>query len=111
MKSEKNDSIHTVQALSIANPEQLIRQESEGDVYVGADIQRWFHGKPRGDLSLLEGSPDAATLIQESEDVLREPGSPDLKPIYLRPTTFVKAPPARISLPDDIHFHGASSEQ
>lgn len=107
----KEGSIHTVQALSIVNPEQLIREESEDDVYVGADIQRWFHGKPPGDISLLEGSPDAATLIQESENVLCKPGSPDLKPIYLRPTTFVKAPPARISLPDDIHFHGASSEQ
>ena len=106
----KDESIHTVQSLSIVHPAKLPIQDSADVAYVGADIQRWFKEKNCENPCLLEGTPDAATLIREAEHVLHLHGSIDLKPVYLRPTTFVKAPPSRTSMPDYVNLGGANSE-
>jgi tRNA threonylcarbamoyladenosine biosynthesis protein TsaB len=109
-EKRENGSIEVVQSLSIVNPNELLNPGSVNDVFVGYDIQRWFKGGVSGTVCLLEGYPDAASLLHESENHLSQPGSTDLKPIYLRPTTFVKAPPSRFSLPDHVNLDGMDSE-
>lgn len=96
-------SIHVTKPLTILNPKQLPAIEYGKEFFVGSDIDRWFQsGDARKD-ALLEMSPDAATLLQEAESSLQQSGSNVLEPVYLRPTSFVKAPAPRFPLSGDVN--------
>jgi tRNA threonylcarbamoyl adenosine modification protein YeaZ len=109
-EKREDGAVCNIQPLSIVQPENISIKDFPNEAYVGADIERWFKEKDTGNLCLLEGAPDAATLIQEAQSVLHQPGSTNLKPVYLRPTTFVKAPPSNVSLPDYVNLGGMNSE-
>ena len=107
---QKNGSMHVIKPLAIVHPDQLPCPEAVDEIFAGSQMQRWFHGgSTKGD-SMLEVSPDAATLIQEAEHSFHLPGANVLEPIYLRPTSFVKAPPPRILLTDDEATTGVNLE-
>ncbi len=100
-QKQQDDSIRTVQPLSIVKPGQLPQPESSSTVFAGMDVARWFSEAERPQSSLLECAPDASALIVESESLLNQPGSTTLAPVYLRPTSFAKAPLPIISLIED----------
>lgn len=74
--------------LKLASLAEVQERERAGELLAGPEVTRWF---PQGRVIF----PQAATLArlaQARNDFL--PGE-KLEPIYLRETTFVKAPPAR----------------
>jgi tRNA A37 threonylcarbamoyladenosine modification protein TsaB len=78
----------TTSDLRIVTLPELEAVAAAGGVLVGPEVTKWF---PAGRVIL----PDAATLARLAaarEDFV--PGEA-LEPIYLRATSFVKAPPAR----------------
>jgi tRNA threonylcarbamoyladenosine biosynthesis protein TsaB len=84
----QNDTAREAAPLRLATPTEVEARESAGDQLIGPEVTRWF---PNGRIVF----PQAATLARLAytrSDFL--PGE-KLDPIYLRETTFVKAPPAR----------------
>jgi len=79
-------------ALALATLAQAQERERAGELMVGPEVTRWF---PNGRIVFPGAAPLARLAAQRTDFV---PGE-KLEPIYLRETTFVKAPPARI-LPD-----------
>lgn len=81
------------QALSLATLAEVQAALATGGTLVGPDVQRWF---PAARLAC----PRAATLgLLAAGRADFVPGE-QLEPVYLRATTFVKAPPPRV-IPED----------
>ena len=78
-----------VSPLRLASLAEAEERERSGDLLVGPEVTRWF---PKG-RTIFPQAAMLARLAQSRRDFL--PGE-KLEPIYLRETTFVKAPPARV---------------
>jgi tRNA threonylcarbamoyl adenosine modification protein YeaZ len=78
-----------VEPLRIVAPAFVREREQAGDHLIGPEITRWF---PTG-RNLFPRAQTLATLASGRDDFVAGEG---LVPIYLRETTFVKAPPARL---------------
>jgi tRNA threonylcarbamoyladenosine biosynthesis protein TsaB len=78
-----------LEPLRLAAPAEVRAREAAGEGLIGPEITRWFAS---GRIIF----PRAATLARLA--LTREPArrADALEPIYLRPTSFVKAPPARL---------------
>lgn len=77
-----------VTPLQIVTRAEVEHHASAGELIVGPEVTRWFpHGR--------EVFPSAATLAQLAASRLDFVTAENLTPIYLRETTFVKAPPPR----------------
>lgn len=84
----QNGSARETAPLRLATRAEVEEHERAGELLIGPEVTRWF---PNGKIVF----PQAATLARLASlrtDFL--PGE-KLDPIYLRETTFVKAPPAR----------------
>jgi tRNA threonylcarbamoyladenosine biosynthesis protein TsaB len=76
-----------VQALRIVSLAQMESQSRADEIWVGPEVTRWLpHGK-----ILFPSAATLGRLAAGSGDFVR---GDQLAPIYLRETTFVKAPPA-----------------
>jgi tRNA threonylcarbamoyladenosine biosynthesis protein TsaB len=86
---EVNDqAAHEVSALHLTGFDEVRRLEQAGEILVGPDVTRWVSGgRPI--------FPRAATLGRIALGRQHFVTGDKLKPIYLRETAFVKAPPAR----------------
>lgn len=77
-------------ALKIVSAEEIRAKEIAGEMLIGPEVTRWF---PDGKII----SPSAKILARlGSETAEGFVSGEKLEPIYLRETTFVKAPPARV---------------
>jgi tRNA threonylcarbamoyl adenosine modification protein YeaZ len=74
--------------LRLVSAEEARARASRGDIMVGPEIHRWF---PSGH-QLFPSAAVMAQLATQRSDFM---GGEQLEPIYLRQTTFVKAPPPR----------------
>ena len=87
---KKADSQATVvEPLHLAALAEVQRHEAAGEWIVGPEVSRWF---PRGKI-LFPQATTLALLASGRNDFV--PGE-KLEPIYLRETTFIKAPPLRV---------------
>jgi tRNA threonylcarbamoyl adenosine modification protein YeaZ len=78
-----------VERLQIVSLPQVQARADAGHLLVGPEITRWFpHGR------VIQ--PTAATLTELARGRTDFVTGDRLEPIYLRETTFVKAPPARL---------------
>jgi tRNA threonylcarbamoyl adenosine modification protein YeaZ len=77
-----------VEPLRLATLAEVQQREKAGDVLIGPEIQRWV---PAGRVIF----PRAATLGELASARNDFVSGEKLEPLYLRQTTFVKAPPAR----------------
>jgi tRNA A37 threonylcarbamoyladenosine modification protein TsaB len=78
-----------LEPLRLASREEIVRSQEKGSVLVGPEVQNWF----------LQGRtifPRAATLAKLALDRSNYVQGEQLEPIYLRASTFLKAPPPRI---------------
>ncbi|MBC8097219.1 MAG: tRNA (adenosine(37)-N6)-threonylcarbamoyltransferase complex dimerization subunit type 1 TsaB [Akkermansiaceae bacterium] len=82
------DSVRELAPLKIVSLAELHQREQAGEVLLGPEVTRWF---PGGSIVF----PRAATLAQLASTRTDFVAGEKLEPIYLRETTFVKAPPAR----------------
>lgn len=83
---------HELQALRLASAAAVAECAAAGQLLIGPEVQKWFpHGRTI--------SPRAATVGKLALRSLRWIAGEQLEPVYLRQTSFVKAPPPRI-LPD-----------
>lgn len=74
--------------LKLATLAEVLERESAGELMVGPEATRWFpHGRTI--------FPQAAMLAQMGSRRTDFAAGEKLEPIYLRETSFVKAPPAR----------------
>jgi tRNA threonylcarbamoyladenosine biosynthesis protein TsaB len=80
-----------VEALRLVTPAEVEARRAAGDTLIGPEITRWF---PKGHILF----PDAATLARMAVERADFVGGETLAPIYLRETSFVKAPPPRTIL-------------
>lgn len=78
-----------VSPLKIVSLEEMRRLEQAGEILAGPEVTRWFE---KGRLTF----PRAAMLAELSMARTDFMSGEKLEPIYLRETTFVKAPPSRI---------------
>ncbi len=78
--------------IGLGNPDQLLIQE--GDLIVGPGADRWF---PQA-RSIFPEASIIPLLAHDSPNTLQDG---EIEPIYLRQTTFQKAPPPRV-LPVDL---------
>ncbi len=74
--------------LKLATLVEVLERESAGELLIGPEARRWF---PDGRI-IFPGAAQAGRLSQSR--VAFVPGE-KLEPIYLRETSFVKAPPTR----------------
>jgi tRNA threonylcarbamoyl adenosine modification protein YeaZ len=81
-----------LQPLRLVPPTALTECEKAGEMLVGPEVARWF---PQGRTVF----PRAATLGRLALERTDFVSGEKIEPIYLRQTSFVKAPPPRI-LPD-----------
>ncbi len=75
--------------LRLAGREAVLAELRGGALVIGPEVGRWF---PEG----REVIPGAATLCRMALNRTDFRPGQELEPIYLRETTFVKAPPSRI---------------
>lgn len=87
------DAIRETGALRLVKPEELAVHERAGGWLAGPEITRWFSS---GQLVF----PRAGTVAQLASKQTGPDMGGGIEPIYLRETTFVKAPPSR-TLPGD----------
>jgi tRNA threonylcarbamoyl adenosine modification protein YeaZ len=78
-----------VSPLRIVTTEAMRARERAGEMMIGPEVTRWF---PSG-REVFPRAGSLARLARERHDLVR---GEKLEPIYLRETTFVKAPPPRI---------------
>ncbi|MBI2925972.1 MAG: tRNA (adenosine(37)-N6)-threonylcarbamoyltransferase complex dimerization subunit type 1 TsaB [Verrucomicrobia bacterium] len=78
-----------VEPLHLATFEEVERHSRAGALLIGPEVTRWF---PTGRVLF----PDAATLGRLAAGRTDFAQGEDLEPIYLRQTSFVKAPPPRV---------------
>lgn len=84
-----DDGVTQLEAIKLATKSDVLGAESAGRLLIGPEVTKWF-GRGR------DISPSAAVLAKlacRRQNYL--PGE-KLEPIYLRQTSFVKAPPTRI---------------
>ncbi len=75
--------------LHLATHAEVRERESAGDIFAGPEVNRWF---PAGRVLF----PRAAMLAQLAAGRTDFVSGDRLEPIYLRKTSFIKAPPPRI---------------
>ena len=90
-----------VAPLRVATLAETQARAAAGDLLAGPDITRWF---PAG-LPLYPAAATLGLIAAGREDFV--PGE-QLEPIYLRATTFVKAPPPRL-LPPELRAPAAAA--
>jgi tRNA threonylcarbamoyladenosine biosynthesis protein TsaB len=78
-----------LQPLRLVSPNLVAGCEQNGELLVGPEVTRWF---PHGRLVF----PQASTLGKMALIGVNTSRGQELQPIYLRQTSFVKAPPPRI---------------
>jgi tRNA threonylcarbamoyladenosine biosynthesis protein TsaB len=98
-------SAREVEPLAIKGTEQLASFVQTGACVVGEDVRRWFPEGTAASVESIDVLPDAASLLKEASGLINQPGCQRLEPIYLRPTSFVKAPPSRIPLSEEELNH------
>lgn len=83
-------AVREVAPLQLASPEEVRRRLQAGERALGPEVTRWFAAGH-------QLAPDAAMLgrlaLERKDFVAGEA----LEPIYLRPVSFVKAPPPRVT--------------
>lgn len=84
--------LQEISPLRLVSRETVVQQQKQCDLMVGPEVDKWFSN---GQL-VFPRAATLASLASRRNEFL--PGE-KLEPIYLRATTFVKAPPPRI-LPD-----------
>jgi tRNA threonylcarbamoyl adenosine modification protein YeaZ len=82
-------AVREVEALRLATQEEAQARVQRGGIVIGPEASRWF---PAG----REFSPDAAMLAELAAGRSDFADGALLAPIYLRETSFVKAPAARV---------------
>ena len=85
----KAGKVHNVEPLRLATRAEVEAKAGAGDTLIGPEVTRWF---PKGRLLFPDASMLARTAAHLSDFVSGE----TLAPIYLRETSFVKAPPPRM---------------
>ncbi|MCX6930574.1 MAG: tRNA (adenosine(37)-N6)-threonylcarbamoyltransferase complex dimerization subunit type 1 TsaB [Verrucomicrobia bacterium] len=78
-----------VEPLRLATPAEAQARKQAGGLLIGPEVTKWFPGS-----RVL--FPRAATLGQLAQDRTDFVAGERIEPIYLRETSFVKAPPRRI---------------
>lgn len=84
----KDGRVRETKALHLATRAEVEACEQNGQLLVGPEITRWF---PQGQVIF----PQAAALVRLAAERSDYVSGEKLDPIYLRETTFVKAPPTR----------------
>jgi len=82
---------HETTPLRIVSKHDVAALEESGEILVGPEVTRWF---PAGKVI----SPRAAILGRLAQGRTDFVAGEKLEPVYLRETTFVKAPPSRLIL-------------
>jgi tRNA threonylcarbamoyl adenosine modification protein YeaZ len=85
----QNGAAREMTPLKLATRSEVEERERAGDQLVGPEVTRWF---PNGRIVF----PQAATLARLAATRSGFLPGEKLEPIYLRETTFIKAPPTRI---------------
>lgn len=85
-------AVHATRPLRLAQPADALACEADGAILAGPEVQRW---SPTGKILM----PRAAALAEMAARGSPAFASDHLEPIYLRETSFVKAPPPRILPP------------
>lgn len=75
--------------LHLASRQEVVECEKHGALLVGPEVTNWF---PKGRIVF----PRATTLAKLALNQARFVSGETLEPIYLRTTSFVKAPPPRV---------------
>lgn len=83
-----SDTYREVEPLQIVSPAAVQERERSGELLIGPEVQRWF-------ASGKVVFPSAAVLARLAANRADFIAGEKLEPIYLRETTFVKAPPPR----------------
>jgi tRNA threonylcarbamoyl adenosine modification protein YeaZ len=83
------DQARVTRPLRLAGPEEARACAEAGDLLIGPEVTKWF---PGGRMVM----PRALRLAELAAKRQDSTAPADLEPIYLRQTTFVKAPPPRI---------------
>ena len=83
------DGTKEVSPLRLSTLAEARAREQAGELLIGPEVTRWF---PAGRVVF----PRAAGLVQLAKGRSDFVAGEKLEPIYLRETTFVKAPPSRI---------------
>ncbi len=78
-----------IEPLRLATQVEIQAREKAGEIILGPEIRQWFPGG-------RELFPDAATLAALAAGHTDFVSGEKLEPIYLRETSFVKAPPTRV---------------
>src|SRR5579859_464894 len=78
-----------LEPLKLATLEEVKSRAAAGEIIAGPEVTRWF---PEGKIL----TPNAAALAQLASTRSDFVPGEKLEPIYLRETTFVKAPPLRL---------------
>ena len=86
------DGRRQLSPLRLATLAEVREREAAGERLVGPEVTRWF---PKGQILFPRAARLGESAAERSEFVAGE----KLEPIYLRETTFVKAPPLRIIPP------------
>ena len=86
-----NQECRSLQPLRLATPETVREDFTQGDLILGPEVKKWFaEGRvlhPRGARLAMMAGKSSSFIAAEK-----------LEPIYLRETTFIKAPKSRIVL-------------
>ncbi len=85
--------VNLLEPLRLAAAAEVERRVEAGDLVIGPEATRWT---PAG----RNLAPSATTLARLAAAATHFVNGEELSPIYLRETTFVKAPPSRV-LPSD----------
>jgi tRNA threonylcarbamoyl adenosine modification protein YeaZ len=83
------DGVREVEPLRIVSGTEITQRAERGEVLIGPEVTKWF---PSGKIIF----PRAATLGRMALARTDFIAGDKIQPIYLRETTFVKAPPPRI---------------
>jgi tRNA threonylcarbamoyl adenosine modification protein YeaZ len=83
-----------VQPLRLASQSEVKNCEDAGELLLGPEVTKWF---PRGRVAFPRATALGKLALSQADYVSGE----KLEPIYLRKTTFVKAPPPRV-LPGEL---------
>ncbi len=78
-----------IEPLRLVKPDAVLKCAESGALLIGPEVCRWF---PEGQ----EVPPTAATLARLALERTNFQNGNEIEPIYLRETTFVKAPPPRV---------------
>jgi len=84
------DAPREIEPLRLATLAEMRERERAGELFIGPEVTRWF---PAGRIVF----PRAAMLGRLAPGRTDFVAAEKLEPIYLRETTFVKAPPARVT--------------